>query len=834
MSQSGIKMLIELSYLLKKKKLSPALFDSSKHSIQFEDGLDEHVKWAYNNIYNTTYPGDHEEWHGIRRYFHGIEHVTRAALYIPVFINLYRKHGDPDALNLTDEDVKLLQLAALFHDSGREAEGIDKWDNESAMLLYSYLTLLLGVDATKAKLISEAIANKDISPDGYFKIINYNNGKIEWRWKAIASDHPKNIYQKIIHDADCLEIIRARDAYDASYLDFYTNIASLADKQIALEEMAHLICEARSLITIQGDAPNEKKSLTKKKYEHENAYAAIKADISPQRHPIMHALQEVLAPERLVQELIHIPPYNKANELTENNLRAAIYEGKVYARGIPLVSAVNERKKIIESDAALELRKTMRTKGVPTRTTTSNCLKKEGNLFRSLSLMGYGAALFTNVGFGIVDPDIKRVSKVYGIDSDSGFGKKSHFKHQQKPSETTIQNQLQKIIDKRKLGGEARTYPNNGYHCAYAEILYDILDYQFIFYSNDSTIMNKMHYNHLEPVHRYAPLLQAIYLQKLYEREYERTKIDFITHLQPDAEEKHRARFPNKTLPIFLYSGTHNEIKKVSDEDLRDENIVKMWVEMCEYYLIHAVRPSNNNIFELPASQLKVLAMYEKTSAGAFGNKKECTPADDVYDQNLQDNITQAINEARNYLRAQLREKTFATCDNANINDPADRELLVSEVEASNKLCALLIDESSEHNALIKDILLLAKFKKQHIEKNMSDLYKIQIINEFYKEGIDIILSNNTNVAKEQALRQLANVKFSPPDMGLRILADALMLISVIFLAIGIYRVYQGHSFFLSSHITEENKNFTELLDNEFMGLDKMHVVCPSTPQAPL
>jgi len=61
---------------------------------------------------------------GIAREIHGIQHVSRAALYIPVLANLYRRYDDPEALKLTDEDIKFIQIAALFHDSMRQTK---KW-----------------------------------------------------------------------------------------------------------------------------------------------------------------------------------------------------------------------------------------------------------------------------------------------------------------------------------------------------------------------------------------------------------------------------------------------------------------------------------------------------------------------------------------------------------------------------------------------------------------------------------------------------------------------------------------------------------------------------------
>src|SRR5262249_16303976 len=160
---------------------------------------------------------------------------------------------DKDALKLTEREIKLLQIAALFHDAAREDEQEDRWDHESGLLLYYYLTRLLKVDKSEAKLFAEAIANKDVHPE--FFVLEENPDNLnEVSWKKLTPTSQKNIYQKLLHDADCLDIIRTCDHFDAEHLDFYKEIASVKKNELANEEMAHLITEARSLIEIQGDS----------------------------------------------------------------------------------------------------------------------------------------------------------------------------------------------------------------------------------------------------------------------------------------------------------------------------------------------------------------------------------------------------------------------------------------------------------------------------------------------------------------------------------------------------------------------------------------------------
>jgi hypothetical protein len=795
----------DIDNLLKRKNLKSNLFASS-HEIKWSDDIADHVTWAFNNIYSVRYPHTHEEWHKINRYFHGIQHVTRAALHVPVFINLYRKHGDADALKLTDDDVKLLQLAAVFHDSAREGEGVDKWDHESGMFLYTYLTQTLRVPKDKAKLISEAIANKDISEDGYFEIIENKKEELSWQWNKTKKDLAKNIYQKIVHDADCLEVIRARDVYNASYLDFYKDIA--INNKEALEEMAHLVTEARSLIYKQGDTQGRTRAWIKQKYEHQDAYHSIKDDISPQRHPIMYALNNLLSPKELKKQLVDTSTYDEAKGLTEDNLRAALREGKVYARGISIVSA-RSTKHSDESLVGLELRKTMREINVPTKTKKGDSLKKQGNPYRSVSMIGYGSGVFTNSGFLIVNPDINAISSVSATDSDSGFGKKAHLKNQAKPSQTEIKNKLTAVHNKLKLGGEVRTF-QSGKKAAYVEILYDIKNYQGIFYTNDATFSNELHYGSPYPVHTHAPLLQAIYLQKQYEIEFEKSKESYGKHIGKAA---HQARFgTNKTLPIFLYSGSHNEIKKVSDEELTEENIIKMWTEMCSDYLNNEIKnPHGHTVSSMTPQQIKTCAMYKKLSS-QFINTTAYHPADELYAPELQKKITLAIEK--------IVDGLFKIPPNLDLNalDSQEQKLLLQEMRRYPKIVEAF-NKTTPTPTTINGILLLAQFHAEQIEeaqkRHANKPAYIENIEKFYTKGIDIILSKKADIEKNRDLRKLAKQTFSPKYMGLKILADALMVISVIFLAVGIYRAKTGSSFFLSNAKSPKQKKFIELADKK-------------------
>lgn len=227
-----------------------ALFLRSE-TLSLDSAIDEHAAFVFKHIYQFSYPPKYSRrsdgFEVSKRLCHGISHVCRAAHYIPVFANLFEKYGS-ESTGLSEKDIKLLQIAMLFHDAAREDDDEDKWDQESAAFLYWYLTNTLDVNKALAKEIAEATANKDVTKH-YFELIE-NEGDVSW--SQSPSRVNKHIYQKLIHDADCLDIIRARGAFDATYLDFFA--AHAVDNPAAFKDMAVLITEARSLIETQGDS----------------------------------------------------------------------------------------------------------------------------------------------------------------------------------------------------------------------------------------------------------------------------------------------------------------------------------------------------------------------------------------------------------------------------------------------------------------------------------------------------------------------------------------------------------------------------------------------------
>lgn len=189
----------------------------------------------------------------------------------------------------------------------------------------------------------------------------------------------------------------------------------------------------------------------------------------------------------------------------------------------------------------------------------------------------------------------------------------------------------------------------------YVELLYDINKYDAIFFTNDPTIGNEIAYNDFNPAHPLSPLLQAIYLQKQYARQYEETrKAYYERYGQERGETLFLERFgPNQFLPIYEYSGLRNKLTPYDTSKLTDENIVSMWVEMCSDFmrnaLSHAGQDSSYDfyddlIYTMSIEDIKVLSMY-KTKGNILAKVNQ--PADLSYNVELREKITDAIAKAK-------------------------------------------------------------------------------------------------------------------------------------------------------------------------------------------
>ena len=217
--------------------LQPSLssLPQEKHP-KLSDLLDAHVDFVSQYVYSVNFPKSPS--HSRIKGNHGIAHVTRAALYIPLFVHLHQAWAPADSsvhTLLTDDIILYCQIAALWHDSAREAEGPDYWDMQSGQNVLTYL-LTLGCPEKVAITIAEATANKDWNPEDpnpedpnlenhLYTFFTVQADTLSSEIRKPTSDERKQLQQglaklirELIHDADCLDILRCILDFDPKYL----------------------------------------------------------------------------------------------------------------------------------------------------------------------------------------------------------------------------------------------------------------------------------------------------------------------------------------------------------------------------------------------------------------------------------------------------------------------------------------------------------------------------------------------------------------------------------------------------------------------------------------
>lgn len=145
----------------------------------------------------------------VQRIKHGIEHAARAAVYVDIMVELWRRFA-PEIIAplLRDlELVKVLQIAALFHDAGRLSDfGGDSREGErqSARMCEEFLHRL-HFSEDKIRIAVRIIINKDHSE-------RLEEGSVD------------QICCRILHDVDVLEVLRSHSTdwrFNPDYLNFY-------------------------------------------------------------------------------------------------------------------------------------------------------------------------------------------------------------------------------------------------------------------------------------------------------------------------------------------------------------------------------------------------------------------------------------------------------------------------------------------------------------------------------------------------------------------------------------------------------------------------------------
>jgi hypothetical protein len=588
--------------------------------ISLESSIGEHTACVRETILRHPYPSMGPQLpEGGDRVLHGVLHAARVAFYVPTLANLFRRYGNEDAGTLTATDIKLLQIAALFHDTGRMNDGPDHqaWEQLGALQLFNYLTRL-GVERDIARDFAEAIANKDFDGTTWYELRDST-------WHA-TSNQPharKLLYSQLIHDADCLDIMRVH-FFDGTYLIFYRDYASHDEN--AFRELVELIANVRSMVHEHGDYRAENRDASKRAfYETSEAYQRIEASV---RHD--HRVFSTQGSTPLTKETLVV-----GEEDVVRKLQYIMDQGHLFSRGCSTPSATRNKNSARHPDefmAALEIRKVYRRPGVPTGSSKANSDKKHGNPLRSVALLGPGSEPFTAAGGLIIDENFKQVSFVSEKNLLSGRGKVSQRKIQKQEADEVTKN-LQKLHRKIQLGGcgtKENAQTNN-------ECTRDITHYDALFYSYDPNTRPLADRNRNSCEHHPgSPEIQAIFMLKEYEAYAKK-------HNQDSRQEK----IP-ETLPIVEVSTIDNRIRgllKVSDETILD-----LWAKAYQDALRKFIGKNSDIAFEetpKALEEIKLRAIYPDYDQRLTGGIRGIRPADANYSPELQKKLTERLEKVR-------------------------------------------------------------------------------------------------------------------------------------------------------------------------------------------
>lgn len=179
-------------------------------------------------------------------------HAARVTSYIKI-LHLFRQEQNDTALKgleafateielNTNVLIHLTQIAAVFHDVARKDEGEDRWDIQSSETCFEFFqTVAPSLNSSIARLIANTIAYKD-SKSLYLKFARSIRLSEE---QAEQADY----LRQLLHDADCLDIMRVRKTFKMQYLE----LCQLPSLKNSAKAIIQLVQDIGLLINYQGD-----------------------------------------------------------------------------------------------------------------------------------------------------------------------------------------------------------------------------------------------------------------------------------------------------------------------------------------------------------------------------------------------------------------------------------------------------------------------------------------------------------------------------------------------------------------------------------------------------
>ena len=247
----------------------------------FKYFLEDVIKWSPEHAYSAN-PAHHQ------RGSHDESHAEGVAVASVIFFKLYEKYGSSELKteiatlisSMPGKDneekrmvfVKLLQIAAAFHDAGRLGDAGDRpaWERKGANDCHLFILTLLknsNVDQTQADSIAKTFSHAAFAKDQKL-------------------DQDKPLLNSFIQCADCLEIMRCRSGFLMNYLDIWKDAFGIRNsvtktyiaKECQLElkkELVYLSLEWRELLLKQGRLKtsfNATAEVRVKGYRHNNGF----------------------------------------------------------------------------------------------------------------------------------------------------------------------------------------------------------------------------------------------------------------------------------------------------------------------------------------------------------------------------------------------------------------------------------------------------------------------------------------------------------------------------------------------------------------------------------
>lgn len=142
--------------------------------------------------------------HGVNHAKHVIDYIKKIAKFVNENYKMF------NGLQFNNQDVKLAEYAAMYHDSGRKNHWVDVFDETSARRAKKQLGNLLSEE--EIDIVVKAINSKDAPP------VESGKSKV-----AI-----------LLHEADCIDIQRVISSFDCKFMDLYKFLNQKSTQNIGI------------------------------------------------------------------------------------------------------------------------------------------------------------------------------------------------------------------------------------------------------------------------------------------------------------------------------------------------------------------------------------------------------------------------------------------------------------------------------------------------------------------------------------------------------------------------------------------------------------------------